>query len=255
MTGQAAWPPDTGRVVLAETDSTLDEARRRFADLASPLWILALHQSAARGRRGRAWRHPAGNFAATLVMPLNEDPRRLALRSYVAALALQDALVGLTGRAEPFALKWPNDLLLNGGKLAGILLETMSRPGGGTPGLSIGIGVNLAEAPGADQVEPGALRPVSLVQELGMRIAPEELLDQIAPAFAHWEGLMARDGFEPIRQAWLARAARLGQEVTARFGTHELTGIFETLDAEGQMVLRAGETRHAIAAADIHFGA
>ncbi|WP_010141387.1 biotin--[acetyl-CoA-carboxylase] ligase [Oceanicola sp. S124] len=254
MSAPDTWPPGTGRVVLAETDSTLDEARRRFADLASPLWILALHQSAARGRRGRAWVHPAGNFAANHVAPMQADPRLLALRSFTTSLALHDALVALTGRAEPFALKWPNDVLLNGGKLAGILLETMSR-GNRAAGLSIGIGVNLAQAPGAEAVEARALRPVSLLDELGVRVTPEELLDALAPAFAHWEGVLIRDGFAPVRAAWMARAARIGQPVTARFGTHELTGIFETVDAEGQLVLSAGETRHVIAAADIHFGA
>lgn len=248
------WPPGIARVVLPETDSTLDEARRRFGDLASPLWVLALNQTAARGRRGRPWVHPAGNFAATYVAPMHADPRLLALRSFTVSLALHDALVGLTGRPEPFALKWPNDLLLNGGKLAGILLETMSR-GGRAAGLSIGIGVNLAQAPGAEAVEERALRPVSLLDELGTRITPEELLDALAPAFAHWEGVLVREGFAAVRDAWMARAARVGQPVTARFGTHELTGIFETVDAEGQLVLSADGTRHAIAAADIHFGA
>ena len=122
------------------------EAARRLPDLRGPTWILALRQTAGRGRRGRAWTDPAGNFAATLVMRLDEPPARLALRSFVAALALHDALAAATGLPQGFALKWPNDVLLNGGKLSGILLES---PGAGV--LALGIGVNLRHAPEADR--------------------------------------------------------------------------------------------------------
>ena len=254
MTALDSWPSGIDRVVLAETSSTLDEARTRFAaGLASPLWILALNQTAARGRRGRPWVHPRGNFAASLVLPLQAGPQEMALRSFTTSLALHDALVALTGRAEAFALKWPNDVLLHGGKLAGILLETLSR-GSRPAALNIGIGINLAQAPEAGEVEARALRPVSLSGELGVAVPPEDMLNALAPAHAHWETVLSTRGFAPVRDAWLARAARLGEEVTARFGTHELTGIFETVDAQGQLVLSTGGKRHAVAAADIHFG-
>ncbi|OIP86670.1 MAG: biotin--[acetyl-CoA-carboxylase] ligase [Rhodobacterales bacterium CG2_30_65_12] len=231
--------------------STLDEAARRFPALAGPTWITATHQTASRGRRGRAWVHPADNFAATLVLPM-EDPQTAALRSFVAALALYEALAGLTGRAQSFALKWPNDVLLNGGKLAGILLEGVS-VGGRIAGLAIGIGVNLAEAPGAGEVEPGALRPVSLAGETGARITPEELLFALAPAYAFREAQFASFGFAPIRTAWLARAARLGQRLTARLPTEEINGTFREVDEEGRLVLETPQGLRRIAAGDIFF--
>ena len=115
--------------MLAEVDSTLNEAARRFDTLRGPTWILALHQTAARGRRGRDWRHPAGNFAATFVLPGPLQPATAALRSFVASLALYDAFAAATGRPGSFALKWPNDVLLNGGKVAGMLLETIGPRG------------------------------------------------------------------------------------------------------------------------------
>ncbi|MEM8581197.1 MAG: biotin--[acetyl-CoA-carboxylase] ligase, partial [Pseudomonadota bacterium] len=114
-----SWPAGVEKRVLAEVDSTNAEAARIAPTLAGPTWILGLHQTAARGRRGRAWVNPRGNFAATLVMRPSEPPERVALRSFVAALALRDALVRATGQADAFALKWPNDVLLNGGKVAG----------------------------------------------------------------------------------------------------------------------------------------
>jgi len=239
--------------MLPSVDSALDEAARRFDTLGGPTWILALDQSAARGRRGRPWTHPKGNFAATLVL---RDPvataETSALRSFAIALALHDSFVAVTGRAEPFALKWPNDVLLNGGKVAGILLETVLRQNR-FAGLSIGVGVNLAGAPGADQVEPHALRPVSLAGETGAVVTPEEFLGLLAPAYARYETQLVTYGFAPLRDAWLARATKLGETITARLPGEEVTGRFETVDEAGHLVLTTPKGRRAIAAAEVYF--
>ncbi len=247
-----AWPEGVARHVLATTDSTNAEAARLAASLRRPTWILAHRQTAARGRRGRAWSMPAGNFAATLLLHPTERPEVVALRSFVAALALYDAFVAATGRAESFALKWPNDVLLNGGKVAGILLESLGQ-GGGVAHLAIGIGVNLAAAPGAAEVEPGALRPVSLLDETGARVAAEDFLDLLAPAYDRWERRFTAEGFAPVRAAWLARAARIGETVTARTGTESHLGTFETVDDSGALVLRTAQGPRAIPAAEVFF--
>ncbi len=246
------WPEGYGRRVLDEVDSTNAEAARIAPGLGGPEWILARRQTAARGRRGRPWLNPEGNFAATLVMRPEGGPGQGALRSFVAALAVHDALVAATGRPEGLALKWPNDVLLNGGKLAGILLESTGA-GAGLSHLAIGIGVNLRAAPGDDAVEPGALRPVSLVSQTGVDIGPEPFLDLLAAAYARREAQFVTYGFEPIRTAWLERAARLGEVITARTGRAELTGTFETVDAGGNLVLTDAKSRHAIPAADVFF--
>ncbi|MDR9484400.1 MAG: biotin--[acetyl-CoA-carboxylase] ligase [Sediminimonas sp.] len=246
------WPPGYDRIILTEVDSTLDEAVRRVGEVAAPTWIFAHHQSAARGRRGRTWSHPKGNFAATLVLPDVTPGVLAALRSFVASLALFDAFVAATGRIDPFAVKWPNDVLLNGGKVAGILLESISRQGA-APALAIGIGVNLAEAPPEDAVEAGALRPVALAQEAGAHVPPEEFLTLLAGAYADHETRLRQFGFAPLRQAWLERAARLGEVITARLPGEEITGVFETVDASGQLVLSTAEGRKVIAAADVFF--
>ena len=182
-----------------------------------------------------------------------EAPDQVALRSFVAALALYDALVAATGRAEAFSLKWPNDVLLNGGKLAGILLESA---GAGTTlsHFAIGIGVNLRAAPEAAAVEANAMRPASLLAETGVKIAPEEFLDLLAPAYARHEAQFATYGFAPIRTAWLDRAAKLGEVITARTAKEEITGTFQTVDAAGNLVLTTPRSRHAIPAADVFFG-
>ena len=125
------------------------------------------------------------------------------MRSFVAALALYDALVGVSGRVDGLALKWPNDVLLTGGKVAGILLESL----GGH--LAIGIGVNLVTAPKPDEVEAHAVRPVSVLSAVGVEIAPEVFLAHLADAFAAHEARFVTYGFAPFREAWVARAARL----------------------------------------------
>ncbi len=242
------WPAGYGRCVLDRVDSTNLEAARRAPGLSGPQWVLARRQTAARGRRGRAWHEPEGNFSATLILPTQDAPHKQALRSFVAALALFDALVVLCGRAEPFTLKWPNDVLLNGGKLSGILLE-----GAGAGMVLIGIGINLRTAPAHDVLESGAVNPVSLMGETGIAIAPEEMLDVLAGAYAMREQQFVEKGFGPIRKSWLERAARLGQEITARVGNSEIRGIFQTVDEQGQLVLSTTKGRRAIPAADVFF--
>lgn len=251
-TDPTLWPDGVARHLLAEVDSTNSEAQRLAPHLTQPTWIMAGRQTAARGRRGRAWISPEGNFAATLVMRPQGDPAQAALRSFVAALALADALALVTGPGAVISLKWPNDVLLNGGKVAGILLESAGQ-GRAVNHLVIGIGVNLVAAPPRDLVEPGATPPVSILGETGARIAPDEFLTLLAAAFARWEAQFTTYGFAPIRSAWLARAARLGQPITARTVTETIAGTFDTIGEDGALILLTAQGRRAIPAADVYF--
>ncbi|TNJ42728.1 biotin--[acetyl-CoA-carboxylase] ligase [Phaeobacter sp. B1627] len=246
------WPTGYGRRVLDEVDSTLDEAARIAPTLTGPEWILARRQTKGRGRRGRAWTDPSGNFAGTLVYRPEGRPDQIALRSFIAALALYDAVETVTGRSRGLALKWPNDVLLNGGKLAGILLESASSKDG-VAYLSIGIGVNLCETPMKEWLEPGAVWPVSLLSEMGMKVEPETFLEALATAFATYEDQFTTYGFDPIRTAWLSRAAKLGEVITARTAREEISGTFETIDGSGNLVLTTAQGAVTIPAADIFF--
>lgn len=245
------WPDGYDRLVLTEVDSTNAEAARISDTLAAPTWILALRQTSGRGRRGRAWTDPPGNFAATLVMRPDKGAADAALRSFVAALALADALTQATGRAEAITLKWPNDVLLNGAKVAGILLETAGQGGQMSP-LAVGIGVNLAHAPDAASLLPGALPPTSVLSATGAALDPETFLQLLAAAFAEWEQRLTTYGFDPLRRAFLDRAARLGEVITARTGRDTLTGTFTDIDAAGALVLTTAQGRHTVQAAEIY---
>ncbi|MFT4620891.1 MAG: BirA family biotin operon repressor/biotin-[acetyl-CoA-carboxylase] ligase [Sulfitobacter sp.] len=243
----ANWPEGVDRKVYASLDSTNSEAGRIAPGLTRPTWILAHAQTAARGRRGRSWANPEGNFAASLVMRGPGPMEQWALRSFVAALALAEALDGLTGRPELLALKWPNDVLLQGGKLAGILLETSGAH------LTIGIGVNLVAAPSAAEVEEHAVPPTCLLGATGLRVTPEDLLTPLAARFALHEASLTTYGFAPIRTAWLARAAKLGQSIRARIGNTIEHGVFRDVDAQGNLVLETSKGLRAIPAAEVYF--
>ncbi|MBC2836790.1 biotin--[acetyl-CoA-carboxylase] ligase [Paragemmobacter straminiformis] len=252
MSARAGWPVGLGRLVLPSVDSTNAEAQRLAPSMTGPVWILAGEQTAGRGRRARPWASPRGNFYATLLMQPREGAEVVALRSFAAALALRDAFVAVSDMPDAFRLKWPNDVLLNGGKVAGILLESAGA-GQGVGHLAIGIGVNLIGAPDVAAVEAGAVPPVSLLSETGLRVTPEAFLDVLAPAFADWEARLIAEGFAPLRSAWLAHAARLGEVIRARTGREERVGVFETIDATGALVMRQGDERIALPAADVFF--
>lgn len=226
------------------------EARRRLSlDLRRPTWIFARSQTGAKGRLGRTWEHPKGNFAATLVMRPDGTPAAAALRSFLAANAVFQALA-LHANRDALSLKWPNDVLLNDGKVAGILLESA----GGQTGvdwLSIGIGVNLIHSPAA--VRDAALPAVSLLEETGARVDARDFLNTIADCYATEERILERLGFQPIRERWLECAARLGETITARTPREEFTGRFDTVDEAGQLVLETARGRITIPAADIYF--
>lgn len=228
-------------------DSTNAEAARAHAlGTPAPFWLIAHHQSAGRGRAGRNWVDAGtGNFFGTLLMEVPEGAAAAAQRSFVAALAVADVLEG-AGVAQ-IRLKWPNDVLLRGGKLAGILLE--SEIVAGRLMLRVGIGVNLAATPDRTDLEKEARRPVHLDGVL----TPEAFLDRLAPAFATRDKQLKTHGFAPIRTAWLSKAARLGEEIRARLPGVEHRGTFETVDETGALVLKTPEGRIKLPAGDVFF--
>jgi len=238
--------------VLPVTDSTNAHALREAPAVSGPAWFLGLEQTAGRGRRARAWSSPRGNFHGSLLLFPTERPDQVALRSFAAALALRDAFVALTGVPQAFSLKWPNDVLLNGAKVAGILLEATSA-GAGVQALAIGIGVNLIAHPDQSVMEEGALPAVSLLSETGIRVTPEAFLDALAPAYAKWEAVFTAQGFAPLREAWLSQAAKIGEHIRARTGKDTFYGVFETIDSQGNLILATATGQMAIPAAEVFF--
>jgi BirA family biotin operon repressor/biotin-[acetyl-CoA-carboxylase] ligase len=248
------WPHGVGLLTLDQTDSTNEEARRRAAaGEPGPLWIMARRQTAARGRRGRAWQAPEGNLSATCLLRPPVPPATAALMSFAACLAVAETFDALAPGAE-VALKWPNDALLNGRKAAGVLLESAGA-GPRLDWLAVGVGLNLAHHPDAGpEVGADAWPATSVAAECGLAPAPEDALRRLAAAFAAWSDRLLAQGFAPLRAAWLARAARLGQPVVARLPRETVAGVFTDLDADGALVLSQGGAARRIQAADVYFG-
>ena len=250
---------------LPEVGSTNDWLLARADALPDGHWVITDRQTAGRGRRGRVWNDGAGNFMGSVLVKAQGQVQQL---SFVAALALHDALTSITsplarevdsrvarrerggpnpspgppsasldlsrkGRGE-FTLKWPNDVLLDGTKCSGILLERQGEA------LVIGIGINLAHYP------EGTERPATSLAAAGLPVpTPVALLDELAAAFRHWRETWAIHGFAPIRTAWLARASGVGSRIVARLGGESPEGVFTGLADDGALLMQLddGSTR------------
>ncbi|MEO0342296.1 MAG: biotin--[acetyl-CoA-carboxylase] ligase [Pseudomonadota bacterium] len=225
--------------------STNEEARKLVGQIAHPVMCLGSEQTGGIGRRGRQWASPKGNLYASLLMPCHDSPQQKALRSFTAALALSDTLLEFKPDC-PVSLKWPNDVLVGNQKVAGILLEALPKY------LIIGIGVNVAVAPPATLVETRALPPAAL-NALGFHVTVPDLAKRLTKHFCERENSFIEFGFAPLREAWLSRAAHLGEKIVARFARSEISGVFDTVDSAGALVLKTSTGPQHITAADIFF--
>ena len=234
--------------------STMVEARAVVAARGlAQTWIVAREQVAGRGRRGNAWSTPPGNLSASLVWPLGETvtPTQAATLGFVAGVATRNALRRVVGPqgADRLTLKWPNDVLADGAKLAGILLELDTF--GTRPAVVIGIGVNVAHAPTDLPYVAASLHG------LGYVVTAEELFGALTATWLRavetWD---EGRGFGCIRKAWLRDAAGLGGPVAVTMGEGVARGAFEAIDEEGRLVIRGadGATR-LVSAGEVHFGA
>lgn len=213
-----------------------------------PLWLATAHQTAGHGRRQRAWISPPGNLACSVIEILATDHAGAATLGFAAGLALETALRRADGEAVPFKLKWPNDVLVDGKKLAGILIE--AEPVSNGLAAVIGMGVNVMAAP------EGTAYPANSLKALGIVTDAETLFAALTDAWAEWFAVWDHGrGFGAIREQWLARAAGLGSPIQVRQGERAIDGVFETIDEAGRLVVShdGGSTR--VAAGDVYFGA
>lgn len=249
-----ALPAGFRLVALDSVGSTMDEARR-LAEAGAPdgTVVWAREQTQGRGRQGRGWTSPRGNLFLTLLLRPRGSALAAAQLGFAAGLALAEAVAPLLP-PNRVALKWPNDLLVDGAKAAGMLLESRATVahGGGVEWLLLGMGVNLAAAPAPGETP---YRATSLAAACGRAVPPEELIPPLLARFSDWRQRLDGEGFAPLRGAWVALAAGLGGPMTARLPRASLSGVFWDLDADGALILEApGGQRQRITAADVFFG-
>lgn len=232
--------------VFDSLDSTNEEVRRQAeAGAAEGLAVLARQQTAGRGRRGRSWESPPGNLFLSLLLRPKSSPAEAATLSFLTAVALLEAL-DLAAVPAKLTCKWPNDVLVNGAKVAGILLESRTGPDGVLGWVTVGIGVNLAWHP------PEAPYPVTALAAHGIHVTPQDFAHWLLARYGYWYGRWQAEGFAPVRAAWLVRAQGLGQPVIVRLPDSELRGRFVALDDSGALLLELPDgRRQTVTAGDV----
>ena len=232
---------------FAELDSTNEEAKRQAAAGApAGTLIHALAQTVGRGRRGRSWVSEPGNLYCSLLLRPAAPAGQAAQLGFAAALAIGEAILPLLPEPRALAYKWPNDVLVSGAKISGILLESQAAGDGRLDWLVIGIGVNIATFP-RDAEYPA----ISLLAAGAANVAVPALRDTVAERFHLWHGRWRDEGFAPLRTAWLERAAGLGRSVRVRLPGEETSGCFAGLDENGAMLLGEGARLRRIAAGEV----
>ncbi|HEY0419871.1 MAG TPA: biotin--[acetyl-CoA-carboxylase] ligase [Acetobacteraceae bacterium] len=240
--GELAWPPP----ILHESIGSTSIEAARLAREGAPhgTVVCAREQTAGRGRLGRRWVSPPGNLYASFVLRPAIPAMRAAEIGFVAALAVADVVDScLPGRAR---LKWPNDVLVNGAKISGILAE---RLGGEAAAVVLGIGINVAFAPG------GLPYAATCLRSAGAAVTVEDTLAALCHALrrrvAEWE----RDGFAAIRAGWLARAHPPGTVLRVSLGLGVVECRFLGLDEDGALLAEDEHGPRRIVSGDVALAA
>ena len=251
MDRPASLPAGYGLAVFETLDSTNEQARRLAIDGAPDGTVVwAKSQTAGRGRQGRQWQSPEGNLYCSIVVRPEMTAGDAAQFSFVTALALGRGVSDLLPDDTDMRYKWPNDLLLNGRKVAGILLESSGVAAGRLDWLVIGVGLNVEEYP---DIADGY--PAISLRALGAEpLTVQALLTRFIVGFAHWRARWQNEGLSVVREAWLDRAARLGENIAVHLPDGQLSGRFSGLDEGGALLLDLPDgSRRTITAGDVFF--
>ncbi len=233
----------------SELDSTNSEAltRAREGD-AGRLWIVADTQTKGRGRNGRVWFSPPGNLHASLLLLDPAPPHKAAELGFVAGVAAALALREILHGDPRIKIKWPNDVLYDGAKLCGILLESATLPNERLACVA-GIGVNCRTHPKNTTYPATDLSAIT-----GVPALPEMVFAKLSAAMARWLGVWAAGAdFESIRAEWLTLAAGLGMPIRVSLPTRTVEGTFQTIDANGRLIVAQAAGAHTIDAGDVFF--
>lgn len=246
---EIAAPPGFTCRYVETIGSTSDALKLEAADFAADgTAIAAGEQTAGRGRYGRSWASPPGNLYMSLLLRDVGPLQQAAQLSFVAAVAMGEAIAELTPDDLAVRFKWPNDVLANGAKCAGILLESGGAPG--EPWVIVGTGVNLASHP------EGTDFPATDLRAEGAEVTPPALAEAYLAAFSDWRARWRAQGFAPIRAAWLAAASHRGGAVRLKLaGKDPRDGRFVDLDEGGALLFEpeGGGEIERISAGEVHF--
>jgi BirA family biotin operon repressor/biotin-[acetyl-CoA-carboxylase] ligase len=236
-------------VILDRVDSSNEEAGRRARqDAPQGTLIWALEQSAGRGRRGRVWLSPVGNLYCSLVLRPICRVADAAQLGFVAGLALAEAAEAVLPKDRTVSCKWPNDVLVGGRKVAGILLDASSIGGERCEWVVVGMGINVKWHPRPDEAQFPA---TALAAEGAVDLQPARFLEVLATVLLRELVRWREQGFAPVRSHWLRRAFGLHQVLTIRLHDRLLRGTFAGLDTCGAMIVSSADGPHVVTAGDV----
>jgi BirA family biotin operon repressor/biotin-[acetyl-CoA-carboxylase] ligase len=238
-------------ISLDTVGSTNDEARWLAADGASDgTLVRARRQTAGRGRLGRTWISDPGNLYFSLVLRPGCPLARAGQIGFVVANAVADAVAAALPEGAPVGCKWPNDVLVAGRKVSGMLLESETGRDGQLEWLVAGVGINIASHPDDVRFPASSLTACGAGDGVSAEVMLATFCERFRAGYAVW----SQEGFEPIRRAWLGRAVGRGSVLRASLATATVEGVFEDMDASGALVIRqAAGTRVTVTAGDVYF--
>ncbi len=230
-------------------DSTSSVARALAEDGAAHGTVVwAGEQTAGRGRLSRQWSSPPGNLYLSIVLrPVVAAPR-VAELGFLCALAVAETAEAFLPGGPSARLKWPNDVLLDGAKIAGILLEGQFSAQL-LAFVIAGIGINVASSPASPAYPTTSLRALGSGD-----IEPGAVLTILLARLSSWLEVWKANAFPPVRTAWMERAARLGETITIRVGNQPNEGVFDGIDDTGALLLRTADGTRKITAGEVAFG-
>lgn len=237
--GGAGWRLEVHPTLPSTSSHLIDRARDGAPD---GLAVLALRQTAGRGRGGRPWRDAPGNLALSLLLRPRDPAREAPQWALLGGVALIEAAGALDPEPGALSLRWPNDLLRHGAKCAGILSESAVSPDGGLAWLVLGFGVNLAHAP--------AMKDRATAR-LAHSEKPEDFAARLLDRLAAWRAVREREGFAPIRTVWMAHGPARGQRIAARCGQGTVEGGFAGLGEDGSVLLETDAGVVSLAAGEV----
>ena len=245
----AAPRADWRLAIHASLPSTSDFCRERAA-AGEPegLAVLALRQTKGRGSRGRSWSSAPGSLSLSVLLRPVAPAGAAGEWALLAGVAMADGLARFLPDASGLALKWPNDILLHGRKLAGILIDSSAGEGGRLDWLVIGFGANLAKAPQLLE------RAAAALAEAGRAPPPELAARSVLDRLDHWRGVRLREGFAAVRAAWLRRSQPMGSRLRLRLHEGVADGCFAGLSEEGALLLQTAAGVRAYATGEVLSG-
>lgn len=235
MTAVPRLPDGYALVALDQTDSTNEDAKRRAEDSGGGLVVWALEQKAGKGRRGRGWISPPGNLYVSILLRPDRPLGEVAGLGFAAAIAIRESLVAWGAR--DVALKWPNDVLTNGRKIAGVLLESRAKGNGKVPDwVVIGTGVNLASHPAGTDYPATSLAAEGLSPP-----DPARALETYVAAFARWRDRWLDGGLVRVLETYRRYLRGVGAPVSVRIEGETVRGVFDAIEDDGALALRLAD--------------